>query len=123
MDTLSENKVSVTVTAISGEDSTKSSSLTFTVEKTYYMVADINSGSGSSNPDYLTVYDGKLYFQAYDGTNGSELWVYDGSTASMVADINSSGSSSPDNLTVYDGRLYFQANDGTNGTELWVYND
>jgi hypothetical protein len=75
MDTLSENKVSVTVTAISGEDSTKSSSLTFTVEKTYYMVADINS-SGDSSPSYLAVYDGKLYFQADDGTNGTELWVY-----------------------------------------------
>ncbi len=42
------------------------------------MVADIYSG-GSSFPMYLTVFNNQLYFRAEDGSNGRELWVYDGS--------------------------------------------
>ena len=36
----------------------------------------------------LTVFNGKLYFQANGGTNGLELWAYDGTSASEVQDIN-----------------------------------
>jgi hypothetical protein len=35
---------------------------------------DINPGSGSSSPYFLTAMDGILYFRANDGTNGIELW-------------------------------------------------
>ena len=48
--------------------------------------------------NYLTVYDGKLYFAANDGNTGYELWQYDASSgaASFVADINTgSGGSHP----------------------------
>ena len=38
------------------------------------MVKDINSGSGSSSPYYLTAVGNTLYFRADDGTNGDELW-------------------------------------------------
>ena len=38
------------------------------------MVKDINSGSGSSYPYYLTAVGNTLYFVANDGTNGDELW-------------------------------------------------
>ena len=86
------------------------------------MVADINPGSGGSNPYSLTVFNNELYFGADDGTNGIELWKYDGTnTPSMVADISSTGSSSPGGFTVLNNELYFQANDGTNGIELWKY--
>ena len=86
------------------------------------MVADINP-SGSSMPAYLTVFSNKLYFRAYDGTNGYELWNYDGTNAlSMVADINSgSGSSDLAFLTVFNNELYFNAGDGTHTYELWKY--
>jgi ELWxxDGT repeat protein len=95
---------------------------------TICLVADINpNGSGLvSSPDFA-VYNNKLYFQADDGTNGRELWVYDGSSApTMVADINPngahpSGSSNPTGMTVFAQKLYFGADDGTtNGSELWV---
>ena len=62
-------------------------STTFCTKLTLFRI-DINSGSGSSNLGYLTVFNNELYFRAYDGTNGDELWKYDGTNApSMVADI------------------------------------
>ncbi|MEC8541773.1 MAG: hypothetical protein VXY53_08045, partial [Candidatus Thermoplasmatota archaeon] len=93
------------------------------------MVADINPGSNpggsasGSNPAYLTVFNDELYFQANDGTHGTELWKYDGVNApSMVADITPGSSSSlPGDLTVFNNELYFRAYDGTSGYELWRY--
>ncbi len=87
------------------------------------MVYDIKGGAGSSNPTNLSVMNNVLYFRADDGTNGVELWKYDGTnTPSMVADINAgSGDSSPLYLTVMNNVLYFQADDGSHGIELWKY--
>lgn len=90
-------------------------------------VADINSGPNSSNPYYMAVYNGILYFGADDGDGaGIELWKYDSAsnTASRVADIyNGAGNSSPRFPAVYDGELYFSANGGDGaGIELWKYN-
>ena len=53
------------------------------------MIKDIDSGSGSSYPDYLTAVGTTLYFRATDGTNGYELWKSDGTASGtvMVKDI------------------------------------
>ena len=60
------------------------------------------------------VYNGVLYFMANDGVHGSELWDYDGTTASLVEDINAgAGSSSLDYPVTYGGEIYFTANDGS----------
>ena len=61
------------------------------------MVADIRPGSFGGDPEHLTVFNNELYFRANDGTNGTELWKYDGvNSPSMVTDIISGiGSSSP----------------------------
>lgn len=89
------------------------------------MVADIQSGTGSSSPNYLTVLNNVLYFSANNGTaaNGAELWKYDGTNApSMVFDINSgTASSSPSYLYVYNNVLYFSATTASTGFEMWVY--
>jgi ELWxxDGT repeat protein len=77
--------------------------------QTVEMAADINSGGAGSGPQYLTVYDGALYFSADDGVDGRELWRWNGSTAELVADIHTSGDGNPDFLTVYGGSLYFRA--------------
>ena len=53
--------------------------------------------------------------------HGRELWVFDGKTAKMVADLNPGpGSSNPKHLTVMNGALYMNANDGKTGDELFV---
>jgi len=89
--------------------------------------ADINAGAGDSNPSYLSVFNGVLYFRADGNDNfGTELWKYDGTTktASRIADTNpGSGGSDPAFLTSFNGALYFSGNgnDGA-GVELWRYN-
>jgi ELWxxDGT repeat protein len=106
------------------------------------LVADINQlqvydSAGfplnSSNPYGFTKFDNTLYFSADDGVNGPELWKYDGTTASLVADINVSHAISPfaltegsypGDLTVFNNALYFRANNGTQayfGGQLWKY--
>ena len=90
-------------------------------------VADINPGTGDSNPSYLSVFNGQLYFQANanDGV-GAELWKYDAGlkAASRVADINpGAGGAEPAFLTPFGDMLYIRANgnDGA-GIELWRFN-
>ena len=71
----------------------------------------------------FTEFNGKLYFVADDGQNGSELYVTDGteSGTNLFADINpGSAGSNPSELTLFDNKLYFAANDGQNGTELYA---
>jgi ELWxxDGT repeat protein len=87
-------------------------------------VANIGIGTNSSYPSEFTVFNGYLYFQANDGTNGNELWRTDGTEAgtTMVKDINDEDdgySSDPSGFTVFNGYLYFQADDDWDGTELW----
>jgi ELWxxDGT repeat protein len=86
-------------------------------------VANISPGAGNSVPGNLANVNGTLFFTADDGTHGTELWKSDGSTATMVADINQTvagASSSPTYLTNVNGTLFFVANDGIHGPELWM---
>jgi ELWxxDGT repeat protein len=85
--------------------------------------ARIYPNNGSS-PENFAVYSNQLYFSAYDGVHGRELWRFDGATPVLAADIVSGGqysSSNPSNLAVYNGKLYFSATDGVHGYELWAY--
>jgi ELWxxDGT repeat protein len=88
------------------------------------LAADILPGLDSSSPAWTTVFQGNLYFNAYDPTHGAELWRYDPVTHSteIVADIiPGPDSSQPSYMTELNGLLYFTADDGTHGTELWQY--
>ncbi|MBI4963444.1 MAG: DUF4347 domain-containing protein [Desulfomonile tiedjei] len=73
---------------------------------------------------FFTVSGGKVYFQAQDYVNGTELWVSDGIAGGdthMVggaAGLNPTGSSTPTSLIDVNNTLYFLANDGS-GQTLW----
>jgi ELWxxDGT repeat protein len=49
------------------------------------------------------------------------LWRTDGTSASLVTNLNASSSSFPEFLTVFNDVLYFRADDGAHGSELWKY--
>ena len=79
-------------------------------------------GAGSSHPFGCAVFDNAVYFSAFDGTSGFELWKSDGTEAGTVRvkDINPGpGGSSPFGFTILNNALYFSADDGSNGFELW----
>jgi len=75
--------------------------------------------NGLLNPSEFVALGANVYFTADDGSNGVELWRTNGSTVTLVKDINTSGSSNPENLTVVGNAIYFSADDGIKGTELW----
>ena len=98
---------------------------TDTTNTTAIKVHDINA-TGGSNPMYLTIANGLLFFAADDGVIGVELWSTDGSdlNTNYVQDINQTPTaatgSNPIELFSFNDTLYFAADDGINGIELWT---
>jgi len=87
-----------------------------------WRVKDIYKGSGDGSPARLFVFNEMLYFAAFDGSHGSELWSFDGNDENLVMDINpGAGGSYPQDFVEFMGKLYFIADDGNYGYELWVY--
>lgn len=90
------------------------------------MVKDICEGPSSMigivGREFIELND-RLFFPAWNCTNGYELWATDGSTSGtyMVSDIwPGHGSAYPSFMTLYNGQLYFTANDSVHGYELWA---
>ena len=90
------------------------------------MVKDITVGTDSTLIDDMIVYNGKLYFTAYNVTDFKvNLWVSDGTTAgTTMITINPSGDSDVSSIVFFNNELYFGADDGSGiGTELYAYRD
>jgi len=88
------------------------------------LIKDIRSGATGSALSGFVNYNNKLYFKANDGTNGSELWRSDGTTAGtvMFADYNTgSGGFNPSNLVELNGKLYFSGLTATYGSEIYSF--
>ncbi|MFM7792318.1 MAG: ELWxxDGT repeat protein, partial [Microcystis panniformis] len=51
---------------------------------TPFLVKDILPGLSGSDPSYLTTLGNTLFFTAFDGVNGTELWKSDGTAAGTV---------------------------------------
>jgi ELWxxDGT repeat protein len=90
------------------------------------IVKDINPGTGSGlniSNHKAAVFNGRLYFIATDGTNGTELWSTDGTAANtlMVKDIVAGGGNSfPSDFTVFNNEMFFTAASVSNGNpDLW----
>ena len=92
------------------------------------LVKDIYPGSSSSNPQYLTLYNGKIYFSASDGSgtraHGRELWVTDGTPAGtklfMDVEPGRSGSNPSFFAPLANGKIVFAGYKSGYGNELWV---
>ena len=82
---------------------------------------DIKS-TGDSSPQYLTVYDDKLYFSAEDNSNDTELYCWDGTTLTKITSGTHSFGSIPVFLKVINDTLYFTAWDDDDKRRLWSYN-
>jgi ELWxxDGT repeat protein len=95
-----------------------------TLVGTLERVTNIRSESGGSLPRKPVVYNGALYFGAYE-EDGSDrgLWKYDGNSLSLVAgNLGGSFGVGPAFLTAFNGALYFEADgDDGAGLELWKY--
>ncbi|MGI9542181.1 MAG: T9SS type A sorting domain-containing protein [Cyclobacteriaceae bacterium] len=73
------------------------------------------------DPNFMTVFQDKLYFTVNTNAFGSDLVAYDGTTISQL-DLNTgTGASAASNFEVIGCSLYFEAKDNdVNGKELWV---
>ena len=91
---------------------------------TVELLKDINVAGLGSSPEYLVDVTGTLFFSAYYGISGIELWKSDGTEAGTVRvkDIYpGSGSSAPNYLTDVNGTLFFSAYTPLFGQEVWIY--
>jgi ELWxxDGT repeat protein len=80
----------------------------------------VDSSADAWSPKYLAACQSNLFFQASNGAAGPELWKTDGSTVTLVKDIQVGGAGSrPSYIVCYNNHVYFQADDGKHGAELW----
>lgn len=93
-----------------------------------FPVKDINPGTASSNPTWLTGLDnGKVLFFANNGTNGYELYTSKDTATYIQYDLNP-GSADGGVANAYvkmvtiGNTTYFVGNNGTNGNELYMWN-
>ncbi|MBL9161809.1 MAG: tandem-95 repeat protein [Planctomycetaceae bacterium] len=85
-----------------------------------FAAGESSQGPHGSIPAYITNVDGTLYFSAFTGDQGRELWKYTPSAgATLVADtVAGTGSADPTSITEIGGRIFFSGN-VTSGKELF----
>lgn len=84
--------------------------------------------SGGSYPGSFTVFNELLYFGAYTPALGTELYQFDGTDVSLVADINPTGGSNAEDLFVVGPHLYLRAQnfsgaEDTKTSDAWVLSE
>ena len=92
------------------------------------LLRDIDPGAGrlggSLIADYTALGDGRAVFGAFNGANGTEPWITDGTPEGtrLVLDVNpGTGDSFPGHFAALGGgRAVFGAMDPVNGQEPWV---
>lgn len=95
-----------------------------TLEGTY-LLANLNPGTGSSDPENFSGLPNALLFSAYNPTTGTELWSISTDNVLQEIDIETVESygdvgSYPQDFTVSGPSLYFTAYQYERGRELWA---
>ncbi len=88
---------------------------------TYMLAAFERASTAWSSQANMRRVGDRVFFQARTAAEGSELWVTDGNTAGLVADIRPGPDSSYAGYTAVEGNgyLWFGAWDNAAGVELW----
>ena len=74
-----------------------------------------------SNTTFEIVNEGTPFYYTNEVSTGHEPWSSDGTSTSMIQDVNAEGgSSSPWYFTPVSTRTFFSATDREHGRELWV---
>lgn len=78
-----------------------------------FLIADIDAGPGSSNPEHLTAISGWLYFSAFTATGGRELYrLSENSPVELLWEgVRGSASSNPRDIVFHRSSVYFVADD------------
>ncbi|GAB7256277.1 T9SS type A sorting domain-containing protein [Polaribacter sp. OB-PA-B3] len=86
------------------------------------LLKDINkTGNLDSKPKFQTTLNGKIYFSADDNIHGRELFVFDGTTTTLLKDIYPGfNSSNPYDFYVLNDKIIFKAYTLENGLEFWI---
>lgn len=86
-----------------------------------FAAGESSQGPHSSLPAYITNVNGTIYFSAFTGETGRELWKYTpAGGATLVADaVAGSNSVDPTFITEVNGRIFFSGN-VTSGKELFT---
>jgi ELWxxDGT repeat protein len=90
-------------------------------------VTDLAPGLIDGLPNGLAALTTKLLFTGYDGSSGTRLYTYDGTTVAQIMNLSTAGPPSrPENTLPWNGRIYFLESgtcwfsDGTSaGTVAW----
>ena len=103
---------------------------TLSIHAQVQLVKDIYPGPNPRNadPQFLTPFGTKLYFNATDSGTGRELYSYDGTNVTLVKDLNPgihdgcyNAGDYFDHYAVVGTKMYFSGNDSTHGDELFEY--
>ncbi|PJE38752.1 hypothetical protein CVM52_01100 [Pseudooceanicola lipolyticus] len=81
-------------------------------------LTDLNTGPGDASPSVIGAIDGKILFDASDGTN-TNLYAYDPAT-DAVTTLDTGLASQGRRGIEFNGAFLFAANDGVDGSELWT---
>lgn len=86
------------------------------------LLKDINkTGNLDSEPKFQTELNGKIYFAADDNIHGRELFVFDGTTTTLLKDIYPGfNSSNPYDFYVLNNKIIFKAYTLEKGLEFWI---